>query len=348
LATPTAVIVGTGRGAEHGILIRDAESLELAGRINTIILDKTGTLTAGEPVVTDIIADDPKGLLVLAASVEHGSEHPLGQAIVKKAHEDGVALVSVSQFKAVSGAGVQGNVDGKTVLAGKPRWFSEQGMALGQYEVKIAELSKQGKTVIIVAVDGTIQGIVALADTLKKDSREAVTALQKLGLQVVMITGDNQETAQAIGSQVGITDIRAEVLPEHKAEAVEALQKEGKNVLMVGDGINDAPALAQADVGMAIGSGTDVAMEAADITLVSGDLRKIVTAIKLSRKTMTTIRWNLFWAFIYNILGIPIAAGVLYPWFGILLHPIIAAGAMAFSSVFVVLNTLRLKRVMIR
>ena len=347
LATPTAIIVGTGRGAEHGILIRDAESLELTQKANTVILDKTGTLTQGAPEVTDVVADDPAALLRSAAAAERGSEHPLGVAIVKHAQAAGAALPEPQHFKAVAGFGLEATVEGRQVLVGKPGFMAERGINTDRFAADAQRLAAAGKTVVYVAIDGQAAGLIALADTLKSSSAEAVKSLQRLGLQVVMITGDNVATANAIASQVGITEVRAEVLPEHKAEAVQALQQQGHKVIMVGDGINDAPALAKADIGMALGSGTDVAMEAADITLVAGDLRKIVEAIRLSRATMSTIRWNLFWAFIYNILGIPIAAGVLYPFWGILLHPIIASGAMAFSSVFVVTNSLRLKRVRI-
>lgn len=344
LATPTAIIVGTGRGAEHGILIRDAESLERTGEATAIILDKTGTITEGAPKVTDIVGVDEVEFLRLVASAEIGSEHPLGQAVVAYAQGRGVPLAEPKSFSAVSGFGLRAIVDNKTVVAGKRAFLHDLNIDVNEYDQRAKDLAAQAKTVIYVAVDNKMVGLVALADTVKTGSVQAISELKKMGLAVIMITGDNIQTANAIASQVGITEIKAEVLPQFKSQAVTDLQKRGRKVIMVGDGINDAPALAAADIGMAIGSGTDVAMEAADITLVSGDLRKIVAAIKLSRKTMSTIRWNLFWAFGYNILGIPVAAGVLYPAFGILLHPILASGMMAFSSVFVVTNSLRLKK----
>ncbi len=349
LATPTAIMVGTGKGAEHGILIRSGESLETAHKIRTIVFDKTGTLTKGEPEVTDIVSREGGGvrgkeLLRLAASLERGSEHPLGEAIVARAKSEGLALSDVEAFEAIPGHGVRGKVDGRTVLLGNVRLMQENGVTLGAHAEVAEKLAGQGKTPMFVAVDGEPAGVIAVADTLKDHSVEAVQALHRLGIEVVMITGDNRRTAVAIAQQTGIDRVLAEILPDQKAEEVKKLQAEGRVVAMVGDGINDAPALAQADVGIAIGTGTDVAMEASDITLIRGDLRGVVTAIELSKRTLRTIKQNLFWAFIYNVLGIPIAAGVLYPFVGMLLDPMVASAAMALSSVSVVTNSLRLRR----
>lgn len=341
-------MVGTGKGAEHGVLIRSGEALETAHRIKAIILDKTGTLTKGQPAVTDVITPangqiTKDKLLGLVASAESRSEHPLGQAIVQEAQEEGLRLVEPTDFASITGHGIRAVVEDQVVLVGNARLMADEGVSLNGSEARAAELSGQGKTPIYAAVDGRVAGIVAVADTLKDNSRQAVEALHKLGLEVYMLTGDNRRTAEAIAAQVGIDQALAEVLPEDKAAKVKELQNQGKRVAMVGDGINDAPALAQADVGIAIGTGTDIAMEAADITLMRGDLMGVVTAISLSKATMRTIKWNLFWAFAYNTAGIPIAAGVLYPFFGMLLNPILAAAAMAFSSVFVVSNSLRLQ-----
>ncbi|HIE29887.1 TPA: heavy metal translocating P-type ATPase [Candidatus Poribacteria bacterium] len=351
LATPTAIMVGTGRGAENGVLIKGGESLERAHKIDTIVFDKTGTLTKGEPAVTDIIVAndfDEETLLQLAATVERGSEHPLGQAIVTEAQQRKIELGGpksrLQDFNAIPGCGVSAKVDDKSVLLGNLKLMFESGIDVGDL-IKIAEkISLEGKTPMYVTVNKKAVGVIAVADTLKENSKKAVSQLHKLGLEVVMITGDNRRTAEAIAKQVDIDRVLAEILPEQKAKEITRLQDEGKIVAMVGDGINDAPALAQADIGIAIGTGTDVAMEASDITLIKGDLSGVVTAIQLSKRTMRTIKQNLFWAFFYNTAGIPIAAGVLYPFFGILLNPIFAALAMAFSSVSVVANSLRLRR----
>jgi Cu+-exporting ATPase len=339
-------MVGTGKGAENGILIRGGESLETAHKLNAIILDKTGTLTKGEPSLADVAAtggykDDE--VLFYAASAEKGSEHPLGEAIVRGAAERNVDLVDAEGFNAVPGHGIKAVIDGHAVLLGNIRLMQDESIELGGLEKEAESLADQGKTPMYLAVDGKAAGIVAVADTLKENSKEAVAAFQKMGLEVAMLTGDNRRTAKAIASAVGIDRVLAEVLPEDKAREVKKLQAEGKLVAMVGDGINDAPALTQADVGIAIGTGADVAMEASDITLIGGDLRSIVTAIALSRATIRNIKQNMFFAFFYNTILIPVAAGVLYPFLGILLSPIFAAAAMGMSSVSVVSNALRLK-----
>jgi Cu+-exporting ATPase len=347
LATPTSIMVGTGKGAENGILIRGAEALETAHQLNTIVLDKTGTLTKGEPSVTDIIESERfnrREILGLAASAEKGSEHPLGEAIVKKAREEGVDLLETKDFQAIAGRGIEATVDSKRVLLGNLRLMEEKEISLNGLFNKAERLSNEGKTPMFLVVEKQAAGIIAVADTLKENSKEAVKAFHRMGLKVVMLTGDNQRTARAIANQIGVDRVLAEVLPEMKAEEVKRLQSEGRKVGMVGDGINDAPALAQANVGIAIGTGTDVAMESSDITLIAGDLRGIVTAIALSKATIRNIKQNLFWAFAYNTILIPVAAGVLFPFFGILLNPIFAAGAMAISSVTVVSNALRLRR----
>ena len=347
LATPTAIMVGTGKGAENGILIKGGESLESVHRLTTIVFDKTGTLTRGQLTVTDIVPGEsvsPEELLSLAAGVERYSEHPLGEAIVRQAKEKNLDLKGVENFQAIAGQGVRAELEGKTLWIGNRRLMENQGFDLSPFLESAEGLAAQGKTLMFAALEGTVIGLLALADTLKDYSKEAVADLKQMGLEVIMLTGDNRQTAQAIGSQLQVDRVIAEVLPQDKTEQIKKLQAEGKKVAMVGDGINDAPALAQADVGIAIGSGTDVAMEASDITLIRDDLRVIVTAIKLSKRTIRTIRQNLFWAFFYNILGIPIAAGVLYPFWGILLNPILASAAMAFSSVSVVSNSLRLRR----
>ncbi len=347
LATPTSIMVGTGKGAENGILIRGAEALETAHQLNTIVLDKTGTLTKGKPSVTDIIESEgfsEKEILTLAASAERGSEHPLGEAIMNKAKEQGVELIDPRDFNAIAGHGIEATIDSKKVLLGNFKLMEERKVKLNGLLARAESLSNEGKTSMFLAVDGRAAGMIAVADTLKENSKEAVEAFHLMGLEVVMLTGDNQRTAKAIAEQIGIDRVLAEVLPERKAEEIKRLQTEGKKVGMVGDGINDAPALAQANVGIAIGTGTDVAMESSDITLIGGDLRGIVTAIALSKATIRNIKQNLFWAFAYNTILIPVAAGVLFPFFGILLNPIFAAGAMAFSSVTVVSNALRLRK----
>ncbi len=336
LATPTAIMVGTGKGAEAGILVKGGEALEKAYKINTVVLDKTGTITRGEPEVTDIVGD----VLEIAAAVEKKSEHPLAEAMVRKAEEKGIKIPEVKDFYEYPGKGVKAKLNGKEILVGNKKLVKEEKLK-NSYEKQARKLEEMGKTVLFVAEDGEVKGLVAVADTLMENSVEAIQELKNMNLEVVMITGDNQKTAQAIASQVGIDRVLAEVLPEDKASEVKKLQGEGKIVAMVGDGINDAPALAQADVGIAIGSGTDVAIETGDIVLIKHDLKDIASAISLSKKTVNKIKQNLFWAFIYNIIAIPIAAGVLYP---LLLPPALAAAAMAMSSVTVVVNSLLLKR----
>lgn len=339
LATPTSVMVGTGKGAEHGILIKGGEHLERAHRIDAIVLDKTGTITQGQPQVTDLLSfgeQSSQELLALAAATEKNSEHPLGEAIVNKAKELELSVAEAEDFQAIIGHGIAAKVEGQQILLGNRRLMEQNKISIARGAEALNELEASGKTAMLMAIDGSLTGIIAVADTVKEHSQAAIAALHKLGLEVWMITGDNQLTAQAIASQVGIEHVLAEVLPQHKAEEVEKLKSQGKITAMVGDGINDAPALAAADVGIAIGTGTDVAMEAADITLMGGDLRGIVTAIQLSRATMGNIKQNLFWAFLYNSLGIPFAA------LGFL-SPVIAGAAMALSSVSVVSNALRLR-----
>ncbi|MBI5138906.1 MAG: copper-translocating P-type ATPase [Candidatus Vogelbacteria bacterium] len=347
LATPTAIMVGTGKGAEHGILIKDAASLETAHKINTIIFDKTGTLTKGEPEVTDVIPFGSIGeneLLKLAGSIEKGSEHSLAEAIVKDTEKKKLALLEVSQFKAIPGYGVEGMIDGKRIVFGNKRLMDKEAIQIDMAASKIEEMESAGKTVMMIGSEKKLIGIIAVADIIKDSAKDGLEALKKLGVEVVMITGDNKRTANAIGNRLGIARVLAEVLPDQKEAEVRKIQAEGKVVAMVGDGINDAPALAAADVGIAMGSGTDVAIEAADITLVNKDLRSVAAAVTLSKKTMRTIRLNLFWAFGYNIILIPVAMGALYPFFQILLNPIFASVAMATSSVSVVANSLLLKR----
>jgi Cu+-exporting ATPase len=346
LATPTSIMVGTGKGAEYGVLIRSGDALEIAHKITTVIFDKTGTLTKGRPEVTDIIPSgfSAEEILMYAASAEKGSEHPLGEAIVKKAREKGIAAKEAGKFDSIPGHGISAEIDGRNILLGNEKLMSAEKVNVDILKPDAVSIAEQGKTPMFVSINGKAAGIIAVADTLKEESIAAVRLLQALGLEVVMLTGDNRRTGEAIARQAGINRVLAEVLPEEKAENVRRLQAESKVVAMVGDGINDAPALAQADVGIAIGTGTDVAMEAADITLISGDIRGVATAIALSKATMRNIKQNLFWAFAYNIILIPVAAGVLFPFFGILLNPMLAAGAMGFSSVTVVTNALRLKR----
>ena len=353
LATPTSIMVGTGKGAENGILIRGAEALETAHKINAVVFDKTGTLTKGEPIVTDIIVGagrdlpftaDEKDIIRFAASAEKGSEHPLGEAIVKKAAEENVELQDPSDFQAVPGHGIKAKIADKMILLGNRKFMDDEGVSIGDLLQKAEQLSNEGKTPMFVAANGTVAGIVAVADTLKDNSAAAIRAINSLGIETVMITGDNRRTAGAIAKQAGIDRVFAEVLPEDKAKEVRKLQSEGKVVAMVGDGINDAPALAQADVGIAIGTGTDVAMEASDITLIGGDLKGVAASVALSKATIRNIKQNLFWAFAYNTILIPVAAGVLFPFFGILLNPMFAAAAMGMSSVTVVTNALRLRK----
>ncbi|MGB3299296.1 MAG: heavy metal translocating P-type ATPase [Phormidesmis sp.] len=355
LATPTSIMVGTGKGAENGILIKDAESLERAHKLQTVVVDKTGTLTEGKPTVTHYLTvrgtanSNEIKLLQMAAAIERNSEHPLAGAVVNYAQSQGVdknKLADVQDFDAVTGRGVQGTASGHWVQIGTERWMQDLGIDTDSLQAQRQAWEQAAKTTAWIAVDGHIEGLIGISDALKKTSAQAVSALQKMGLEVVMLTGDNQQTAEAIAQQVGIRRVFAEVRPDQKAAQIKKLQSEGstKQVAMVGDGINDAPALAQADVGISIGTGTDVAIAASDITLISGDLQGIITAIQLSKATIANIRQNLFFAFIYNIVGIPIAAGILYPVFGWLLNPIIAGAAMAFSSVSVVTNALRLRK----
>ncbi len=346
LATPTAIMVGTGKGAEYGVLIKSGAALETAHKIQTVIFDKTGTITEGKPKVTDIITvqgASQEELLLIAASAEKTSEHPLGEAIVKKAEEEKLALKKVNFFKAIPGHGIEVEIDSKKILLGNKKLIVENNISLEDLEEKSIKLANEGKTPMYIASDGKIMGIIGVADTVKESSQKAIEKLHGMGIEVAMITGDNQKTAEAIAKQVGIDTVIAEVLPEDKASEVKKLQDKGRKVAMVGDGINDAPALVQADVGMAIGSGTDVAIESADIVLVRNDLMDVATAIQLSKKTIKNIKENLFWAFAYNTVGIPVAMGILHIFGGPLLNPMIAAAAMSFSSVSVLLNALRLK-----
>jgi len=346
LATPTAIMVGTGKGAEHGVLIKSGEALETAHKIDTVVFDKTGTVTEGKPVVTDIITTGTVGeteLLQLAASAEKGSEHPLGEAIVNSAAERKLEPEAVESFEAIPGQGIEAVIKGRSMLLGNKKLMDNRGIEITLQE-ESDSLAEEGKTPMFIAIDGKLAGIIAVADVMKANSRKAIEALHMMGIEVVMITGDNKRTAAAIARQAGIDRVLAEVLPQDKANEISKLQGEGKKVAMVGDGINDAPALAQADIGIAIGSGTDVAMESADIVLMRSDLMDVPTAIRLSKRTIRNIKQNLFWAFAYNTAGIPIAAGLLYLFGGPLLNPMIAAGTMAFSSVSVVSNALRLRR----
>ena len=345
LATPTAIMVGTGKGAEYGVLIKGGEALEITHKIDTIVFDKTGTITEGKPVVTDIITTtiSENELLSIAASSEKGSEHPLGEAIVKGAEERNIKFKEISNFKAIPGHGIQVEIEGKTILLGNKKLMSENSIEVGELGVKSDKLANEGKTPMYIAINNKLEGIIAVADTVKPSSKEAIENLHKMGIKVAMITGDNKKTAHAIAKQVGIDIVLAEVLPEDKANEVKKLQEKGSKVAMVGDGINDAPALAQADIGIAIGTGTDVAIESANIVLMKGDLRDVATAIKLSKATIRNIKQNLFWAFGYNVLGIPVAMGVLHIFGGPLLNPMIGAAAMSLSSVSVLANALRLR-----
>jgi Cu+-exporting ATPase len=347
LATPTAVLVGTGRGAEAGVLFRSGEALETAHKVRTVVLDKTGTITSGEPAVTDFFAAGgfaEDEALRLAASVERGSEHPLGEALVRLAAERGLAFAPVEGFEAFAGRGVEGGAEGRRVTVGGAKLMRERGVELGALEARASSLAAEGGTPVYVALDGRAAGLFAVADRVRPESKEAIAALKSLGVEVLMLTGDDRRTAEAVAHEVGVERVLAEVLPEGKAEAVRSLQAGGKTVAMVGDGINDAPALAQADLGIALGTGADVAVEAADVTLVGGSLRGVLTALSLSRRTMRVIRQNLFWAFAYNVVGIPLAAGAFYTLTGWTLTPVFASAAMALSSVSVVANSLRLRR----
>ncbi|MCW4033555.1 MAG: heavy metal translocating P-type ATPase [Candidatus Bathyarchaeota archaeon] len=347
IATPTAIMVGTGKGAENGLLIKGGENLEKARRLTTIVFDKTGTLTKGEPSITDVMALEgfsEEDVLEYAAGIEKGSEHPLGQAIVKGAKERDAKIPDLESFKVIPGHGVMGKINGKDILVGNRKLLREKGVSIDGIENKIIALEKNGKTSMILSIDGKAAGIIAVADTLKEFSIDAIRQLQKMGLEVIMLTGDNKRTADAIAKKIGISRVIAEVLPGEKVNQIKELQNERKIVGMVGDGINDAPALAQADVGIAIGSGSDIAMESGGIVLIKDDLRDVVASIQLSHKTVSKIKQNLFWAFFYNIALIPVGAGILYPFFGILLNPIFAAAAMALSSISVVTNSLLLRR----
>jgi Cu+-exporting ATPase len=351
LATPTAILVGTGKGAENGILIKGGEALETAHKIDTVVLDKTGTVTEGKPTVTDVLPADGISrdfLLQIAASAERGSEHPLGRAIVASAQNEGSALLPAERFKALMGRGIEARIEGRDVLAGNRRLMDERAVSFAALAADADRLAEEGKTPMYVAIDGRAAGIVAVADVMKASGRAAVESLHRMGIEVAMLTGDNGKTAATIAKQAGIDRVLAEVLPQDKSREVKRLQEAGRRVAMVGDGINDAPALAQADVGIAIGSGADVAMESADIVLMRSDLTDVPTAINLSKRTIRNIKQNLFWAFGYNVVGIPIAAGALYLFGGPLLNPIFAAAAMSLSSVSVLTNALRLKSIKLR
>jgi Cu+-exporting ATPase len=341
-------MVGTGRGASAGVLVRDAQALELLEKVDTLVIDKTGTLTLGKPALTAAVAlapFDEAEMLRLAASVERSSEHPLGAAIVAGAAARGLKLSDAVEFRSLAGLGVSARVDAHSVLAGNAALLGNNGIAPGELDARAEDLRRDGNTVMFVAIDGRAAGLVGVADPVKENAAEALSALRTEGVRVVMLTGDSRVTAEAVARRLGIDEVHAGVLPQRKAEVVRELKEAGRVVAMAGDGINDAPALAAADVGIAMGTGTDVAMESAGVTLVRGDLRGIVRALRLSRATMRNIRQNLFFAFIYNSIGIPIAAGVLYPWFGLMLNPMIASAAMSLSSVSVIANALRLRTV---
>jgi Cu+-exporting ATPase len=351
LATPIAIMVGTGRGAQAGVLIKNAEALEILEKVDTLVVDKTGTLTEGKPRVVSVVAvpgkeeeNSEKELLRLVASVEQGSEHPLGAAVIDAAKIRGLALGAASEIQSRTGRGVSGTVDGRQDLIGSDQWLEENRIPVSELKQNAEQLRSDGQTVIFVAVDGQLRGLLGIADPVKPSTAQALQNLKAAGLRLVMLTGDSHTTAEAVARSLGIENFEAEVLPDRKSEVIKRLQKEGRIVAMAGDGINDAPALAQADVGIAMGTGTDVAMESGGVTLVKGDLAGIVRARKLSQATMRNIRQNLFFAFLYNSLGIPVAAGVLYPFFGLLLSPILAAAAMSFSSVSVITNSLRLRK----
>jgi len=342
-----SIMVGTGRGALGGVLIKNAEALETMEKVNTLMVDKTGTLTEGKPKLLSVVAVagfDESEVLRMGASLERASEHPLAAAVVNGAQEKFLALASVSDFRSFTGKGVAGSIEGHQIALGNLKLFEELGFVPGELAAHADSLRSDGQTVMLLAVDGKAAGLIGVADPIKDSALDAIRALHDEGVLVIMLTGDNRITGEAVARKLGIDRIEAEVLPEQKASIVKQLQAQGRFVAMAGDGINDAPALAQAQVGIAMGTGTDVAMESAGVTLVKGDLRGIVRAVRLSRATMRNIRQNLFFAFIYNLLGIPVAAGVLYPFFGLLLSPIIAAAAMSFSSVSVILNALRLNR----
>ncbi len=348
LATPMAIMVGTGRGAAAGVLIKNAEALEVLEKIDTLVVDKTGTLTEGKPRVISVVTapgQEEAGMLRLVGSLERGSEHPLAAAIVARAENTGTELAPSSDFRSLTGKGVRGKVDRVEVSVGNEKLFQELGISAGELSRRAEELRSQGQTVVFVAVNGKAAGLLGIADPIKPSTSDAIQGLRQQGIRVVMLTGDSRLTAEAVARKLGIADFEAEVLPEKKSEVVKRLQAEGRVVAMAGDGINDAPALAQADVGITMGTGADVAMESGGVTLIKGDLEAILRARKLSQATMRNIRQNLFFAFIYNSLGVPLAAGVLYPFFGWLLSPIIAAAAMSFSSVSVIANSLRLRTV---
>ncbi len=352
LATPTAILVGTGKAAEYGILIRSGEALDRLAALRMVLLDKTGTITEGRPTVTHIVtAQRPDGtplspgeVLKWAASVEQRSEHPLALAVVNAAKDRQVDVLPVEKFAVMEGRGVRGTVDRRIIEVISLRHARERSLELGTLGPDADRLAAQGRTPVIVVVNNTVHALIAISDPIKPTAPAAVASLKRMGLAVMMLSGDSKRAAQAVANEVGIDEILAEVLPSQKADIVKKLQRQGKHVAMVGDGINDAPALAQADVGIAIGTGTDIAMQASDVTLIRGDLRGVVTAIQLSRRTMGTIKLNLFWAFVYNVIGIPVAAGALYPWLHVLLSPVFASAAMAWSSLSVVLNSLTLRR----